>query len=60
MLRLSTIPTTVTYPLVVNNLEDGGELSSIWSSAEQDHAADFYKSPLAGCDVGVAHCDVLW
>ena len=48
------------YPLVVDDLDYDCEPASIWTAAEKDDTADFYKSPLAGLDFGVAHCGVVW
>lgn len=50
-----------TYALVVDDLDDSGELLGVRTGAEEDDTADLDESPLAGFDVCVAHFDcVRW
>ena len=47
-----------TYSLVVDDLNNGGELAVRWSTLDQDDTANFDQSPLRGFDVGVTHFEV--
>ena len=50
-----------TYALVVDDLDNSGELLGVDAGAEEDDTADLDESPLAGFDVCVAHFDcVRW
>ena len=46
-----------TYALVVDDLNNSGELLSVDAGAEEDDTADLDESPLAGLDVCVTHFD---
>lgn len=49
-----------TYALVVDDLDNSGELLSVGTGAEEDDTADLDESPLAGLDVCVTHFDCLF
>lgn len=44
------------YPLVVDDLNDGGQGTAVLSSGEEDHSAGLHQLPLGGFDIGVTHC----
>ena len=50
----------ITYALVVDDLDNSGELLSVDAGAEEDDTADLDESPLAGLDVCVTHFDCLF
>jgi hypothetical protein len=49
-----------TYALVVDDLDNSGELLGVDAGAEEDDTADLDESPLAGLDVCVTHFDCLF
>lgn len=48
-----------TYPLVVDNLNNGGKLSFVHAFREEDHTANFDLSPRGGDYVCLAHSVLL-
>lgn len=42
-----------TYPLVVDNLNNGGQLAGVWSCADEDHSADLHEFPRRGLDIDI-------
>jgi len=45
-----------TYPLVVDDLDNSGELASEWASGEKNDTANLDQSPLGCLDLSVTHC----
>lgn len=45
-----------TYALVVDDLDDGGELALIGALSEEDDTADLDEPPLRCLDLCVTHC----
>ena len=44
-----------TYPLVVDDLDNGSELAGVWASGEENDTADLDQSPLGRLDLSVTH-----
>lgn len=44
-----------TYTLVVDNLDDGGQLAGVGTATDQDHAANLNELPLSNLDIDIGH-----
>lgn len=42
-----------TYPLVVDNLNNGGQLAGVWSWADEDYTTDLHELPRRGLDIDI-------